>query len=138
MRLQTAFQIRGWGFWCCAVACAAILLLNGCGNRPPDDILERISGNWETEAEGYEGARMEISRRNLIYHTVNDTMTINRIADIRYAPDRYGDLLIIDYRNEFNQKYLLTFYLIASPEGDTLVKKTQRHIIWKKSPGESK
>jgi len=135
MTTRPATQPAGGRLWRLVAACLVLMLIVGCGSGPPKDILDRISGTWVTDAPRYAGAKLEISRRQVIFHTINDTLEINRVADIRYAPSRYGHLLTIEYRNEFDQKYLLTFYLIATPEGDTLVKKNQRHVIWKKEPG---
>lgn len=132
MKIQQANRAlgghRGW----CVVLCAVFLFFAGCSG-PPEDLLDRMTGRWVTDAPGYEGAAIELSRRQVIFHSIYGTLDINRVADITYAPDRYGDLLTIEFRNQFDQKYLLTFYLIASPEGDTLIKKNQKHIIWRKT-----
>ncbi len=134
--IQKVKQPIGGHLWRWVAACVALLFLTGCGGGPPEEILKRISGIWETDAVGYEGAQIEINRKKIIFHAVDDTVAINKIADIRYRLDKTGDLLTIEYRNKYDQKYLLPIYLITTPDGDTLVKKNQPHIIWKKAPGE--
>ena len=135
MMIQPAIHVAAGGLRRTLAVCAALLFIVGCGDRPSEDILDRITGTWETDAPGYENARLEISREKVIFYAVDDSVLVNRIADISHTQDKKGDLLTIEYRNRWDQKYLLTFYILASPDGDTLVKKNQQHIIWRKKTG---
>jgi hypothetical protein len=136
MTIQTAIQPVAGSLSRCFTVCIAILLVAGCGSGPTEDILNRMSGTWVTDAAGYERARIEISREKVTFYAVDETVSENRITDIQHAIDKNGDLLTIEYHNRYGQKYLLAVYLLATSNGDALVKKNQQHIIWKKAPGD--
>jgi hypothetical protein len=104
----------------------------GCGDGPSEDILSRLYGTWQTDAPGYETAQFEIQKDKIVFHTVEDTIEVNRITDIQHTPDDEGDLLTIEYKVRLGDEYLLTVYLYSRPDGDALVFKNQEHITWRK------
>ena len=131
MTIQPTSQPVGGFLRRCLALGVTLLLLTGCGAGAPEDLLDRMSHTWVTDAPAYEGARLVISREKIYFYAVDGSASVGWIDNISYRADRLGDLLTIEYRNRHKQKYLFEVYILDSPIGDILVRKNQQHFIWK-------
>ena len=113
------------------IICLMVLSVCQCGRKTtiPEDLI----GVWETTAPTYADRFFEITTRDVIFGTgenTSDTYPITKIK-IEKDPVEQKTLYIICYKNMEGQEYKFSFYYDSANQG-TIRFKNQKEMVWTK------
>jgi len=113
------------------VICLVGLSAFQCGGR--GTVPEDLFGVWETTSPSYADRPFEITPREVIFGTGENTFDTYRISKIKIEkdPQERNTLYIICYKNIERQEYKFSFYYDPANQG-TIRFKNQKEMVWTK------
>ena len=120
-----------------AVGLGLVFGLSSRSSKKKADLKERLNGTWRTSVARYKDAYFEIHDRQIIFHTVENTVSVNAITDISQYSKRGIDWVEIEYVSLDDLEFILSFRLLPQPEGEVIIFKNQPDIIWRKQHSEA-
>jgi hypothetical protein len=108
-------------------------VVSNIGNAPacPDELI----GSWTTNAPGYEGKVLLISKKGLAFNAGEGAVEGQAVLQLETIPDGDRTLYSIVYGTSRNDEQVLSFYY--HPRKHTITFKNQPHLVWTRNTVES-
>lgn len=108
----------------------------GCQSKDSGTVPGELRGVWKTSTPKYMDCYFTLTEDNIIFTNENflDKMQINSISNIQKIIPGKRILYTVNYSDENDLEYELTFYYDPS-RGGSIRFKNQQEIEWKKTTG---
>lgn len=109
------------------------IIILGCESKKIAGVPDNLIGVWGTSDPTYADRTFEITRKEIIFQTGENTFNTYSIKSIEMEkiPGEESSLYTINYKNKEGLKYKFSFYYNPAGQGEIRYR-NQRQIAWTK------